>query len=1366
MGYHPFLPTAVARVNVLCVPAGPITPDRFQEFIKSLQNASIIQRRVLDSSPSCLAVDNPHAGNGCIFYDISVNEQRGRPHLFPFETNSRCQVLLGLIDGERLANVSAPSSEADGLARDDFSAAIDSIKIRFEEQLPSSPGLVVRRLIYCGAEPSNPLDNDIICMPQADIENAAWVVMTTVSRQLQDGIELIVNDFKDQPISMVPVANSQAPRRTGTTPTLVERNSAPMSTKSPGLMPTSNGSEQQSDTSRGRFNVIQGMYWLQRGFWTEAMNYLAEGAAVAQSGHDHLWHAKALEHLLICMLLLSWSELSFSVPQVCRSLPNRSGAFQAEVASKSGDSLKALAQLLPPLVETVLELYAKVANLDLGGSLQDILRECRIRLVNILIYVKRAGGVLNKQGLNQIVTGDGGASENSVQSNGEPVAISKAGLANILIETLQEAQSSRNPSHHTTILAAVSASLSLLGLDRKHAFYLKQLMQQLVPRLIEARKIGASEAGIHPAAGLPPLNTALLGVLPEMVVGTRAMLNLAAGAYGVPLPPVPGPAQTIPADINKIHNRLRMWAIEHSSGDAMLKLEMLRTCVAVSEALPDVPAGLHFTSNILRDARQMITMPQYPTDTVPLISAEDQVRLLDSVKRAVSAASRLGAHGCRAEYWDDFLVREIQVLEQGTFAKLIAHKPSDVSLRGSGLVETVRDPFIYNPFSKDKSVAAAPVLVAGELAIFTVLLQNPLEAEIEIEEISLLSEGCDFAPSRHSIVLGPFSTQIFILSGTPTGSGDLQIIGCRATVRNCYEQDFLTFRDEWKRPVIPKQNAVGRVRSRKEQAGENGGSSLSDNFPLNFPEATPLKLKVIESQPRLVASSRSLGDPAIMLLEGERRVFDLTLVNEGQVVAADFILITTEDSVATRLQEALTNKELNPAELFEIQNQLSLHPAVDITDEHEENPSKVLEPGQSIAYKVTIFGRAGLVSAAIQADYAYLGSPLSEVKGTFYTRQIRFPISVTVNGCVEIPRCNVFPIHNDFSWAPASTTDKLKHLYDKNSSRASGVSMLSNWLKSQDDASQYCMLSLDLRNVWPQPLHIELQARKVKWESATDDQLWEDAYTVAETLQPGHVSRVILLVPRLFIQDPHASIPNLEPQKQFVVTTSKLSAEAEAASRESFWYREELLKCIRGTWREEGSGRHGEIDLRKGVRLSPRMVDALKIDHVEIEFTVKPHEPSQGIEGNADTPVRQIGRSHFVVQTELFATLSATIRNRTQESLRLLLRLQPALRHQPHNIALDLTKRFIWTGVLQRALYPAVEPGGVCVAELGIIALADGEYEINASVEEISRRRTQSTAKSSEVPGASLERRIWHARLPCLIDAMGAENADLETSDD
>jgi trafficking protein particle complex subunit 9 len=1091
------------------------------------------------------------------------------------------------------------------------------------------------------------------------------------------------------------------------------------------------------------------MFRVQSGSWTNAIASLAEGASIAQNGQDHLWHAKALEYLLIDMLLLSWADMSFTVPQVCRSLPNRSGAFQAEVSPRSGDSIKVLAQLLPPMVETILELYAKVANLDLGGTLQDVLRESRVRLVNILIFVKRAGGVLTKQGLIQIVTGVESPPSKPADPKGEAVAISKAGLANILIDTLQDAQSSRSASHHTNLLVAVASSLSALGLDRKHAFYIKQLMQQFVPRLIEARKVGASEAGVHPAAGLPPLSAALQGIMPEMVVGTRTMLNLAAGAYGVPLRPVSQPSEIISADLQDLHSRLQTWTTEHDSGDAMLKVEMLRTCVGVCEALPDVAAGLHFSSSILRSSIRVATMPMYPVDCAPLISAEEQVHLLESMKRGVAAAARLSADGCRAEYWDDFLVRDIQVFERDNFSKLIAHKPSDLAIRGSALVDTVRDPFIYNPFSKAKSVTAAPVLVAGELSTFAVLLQNPLEVEIEIEQIGLLSQGCAFEASAHSIVMGPMSTQLFTLNGTPTESGDLEIIGCRATIRNCYEQDFLTFREEWKPSVVLKHRAGGKVRTKRAPAIEEAGDGVVQSLLVDFkpPATTALKLKVINAQPRLSVRSNSLKSPAIMLLEGESRTFELTLVNESQKVSADLVLVTAEDSVSDRLKEALSVQDLNPAEKYELQNQLALHPAVKIEDKRQNDSKSVLEAGATISYKVAVFGRPGLVNATVHADFAFLGSPSAEVEGTFYTRQVRFPVSITVNGSVEMPRCNILPIHGDFSWAGDGSDDKSTEQDGDLRVKPVAMTQVSRWLKGNSDASQYCMLSIDLRNVWPQPLTIELSARKPSPAPAEDYQ-WDDPYSIIETLQPGHVSRALLLVPRVFVQDPHAPIPNLETQKQFVVSTSKLTAEQEATSRESFWYREELLKSLRGTWRDETTGRHGDIDLRKGIRLSPRMVDALKKDHVQIDYALRPRRQAEDT-GESLEPgtVWQIGRSHFAVQTESFATLFVTIRNHTQEALRLILRLQPALRHQPHNIALDLSRRFAWTGVLQRAVHPAIDPGAVFEAQLGILALVDGEYEINASVEEIAAHRKPERA------GTGPERRIWHARAPCLVDA-------------
>jgi hypothetical protein len=85
------------------------------------------------------------------------------------------------------------------------------------------------------------------------------------------------------------------------------------------------------------------------------------------------------------------------------------------------------------------------------------------------------------------------------------------------------------------------------------------------------------------------------------------------------------------------------------------------------------------------------------------------------------------------------------------------------------------------------------------------------------------------------------------------------------------------------------------------------------------------------------------------------------------------------------------------------------------------------------------------------------------------------------------------------------------------------------------------------------------------------------------------------------LDNPYASIPvvNTGTRRQFVVSANKLTFEAEAASREAFWFREELLKRVLGGWSESATGRKGSIDLRN-IRLNTRMVEAMRLEDLEI----------------------------------------------------------------------------------------------------------------------------------------------------------------------
>jgi hypothetical protein len=280
-------------------------------------------------------------------------------------------------------------------------------------------------------------------------------------------------------------------------------------------------------------------------------------------------------------------------------------------------------------------------------------------------------------------------------------------------------------------------------------------------------------------------------------------------------------------------------------------------------------------------------------------------------------------------------------------------------------------------------------------------------------------------------------------------------------------------------------------------------------------------------------------------------------------------------------------------------------------------------------------------------------------------------------------------------------------------------------------------------------------------DGSYNDESWIEAHGVNEVIQPGHVSRIAMILPKVYLQAPHAAVPSLNPanQRQFVVSTSKISPDTERASREAFWYREELLKIVRGTWAEDGNGRRGELELRS-IRLSPRMVEAIKLEDLAINTTIVSDYPAA--EGG-DT-VRQIGRAKFEVPIDDFLTMKTSVRNRSPRPISPILRLQPHLTGLPHNIALDLDKRFSWTGVLQRKL-PIIQPGETVETELGIVALCSGAYEIGATVDEAEFIKTTG-ADEDQKPNVDTQTllqggnvlgepklRTWYMREPCTIVA-------------
>lgn len=71
--------------------------------------------------------------------------------------------------------------------------------------------------------------------------------------------------------------------------------------------------ERARNKGRGRISIVVGTLYMCAGQWHEAIRELTEGATRARAFSDHLWHAKALENIMVCLILYAWSGMDFQV---------------------------------------------------------------------------------------------------------------------------------------------------------------------------------------------------------------------------------------------------------------------------------------------------------------------------------------------------------------------------------------------------------------------------------------------------------------------------------------------------------------------------------------------------------------------------------------------------------------------------------------------------------------------------------------------------------------------------------------------------------------------------------------------------------------------------------------------------------------------------------------------------------------------------------------------------------------------------------------------------------------------------------------------------------------------------------------------
>ena len=1079
-----------------------------------------------------------------------------------------------------------------------------------------------------------------------------------------------------------------------------------------------------------------------------------------------------------------------------------------------------LTSLLPDLVNNMLNLYVRAWTFTDDKIPALSFSESVIRFCKLLTAIQLSHGTLDDRCLRRIVLNARAFGNQSSVEQFSPFP-SKADITAILFRAFPIFSSEEllSVADRTVVLAGIASVLSDLGYHRKKAFVLKELASALLPALVQARKDGAAEMGVHPAASLVALSAAVSSAASQYSdsrtgdseYGLRNFLALICREYGI-IPSDPpeledGSNHGHPSDDQIGSDKLSVLraydsddniiarAVEQASmssfGAQHLKLDVLRACVNICEALPDLGGVLRFSADTLRTAGSGIAPGPESDNGSPALPIEDQVHLANNISRTLSASQQLGLGSLEAEYWDEFLVRGIELAEINPSKNSIPHAKAEMEKASTAQAQSVKNPFIYNPFgNKTASKAMEPTLVVGEDIMFRVTLQNLYDFDLEIKGIKLESDGVPFESLPINTVIGPYRTQTMGLKGIPSTAGSLHITGCMAKIKGCRERRFPLFAEPWflKSNAKTKPHNVLTTNTSHEPTSLESRKSTIEHRN-DGPSPSSLHLNVIDAQPNVALKSVSLPQSATMLLEGETKTFTITLQNLSSSVPADLVLINFKDSTTSQLQSAISNKDLTLAELYELELSATRSESFKWL-RTASDPEPTIDPGGTLSLSIEVFGKPGLSHGTIQIDFAHLGVPKSDVPSIFYTRQLLVPLAITVNASIDLIRNDLVGLTNNFAWRnqqrhsqPTSTTTHSTASTPESHSRPSISrrkskddnrfrALLSRLgLHSQDE--EHILLLLDLRNSWPNLLTASIQVRQT--DPSSNDRppaldAWRRAYTVHETQQPGHTSRLVLVLPRLYVPNPHAPIPSLNQstKRQYVVSVSRdTSIEAELAARETFWYREELLKYIRATWREDTTGRSGTINLRS-LRLSTRMVSALKLEDLAIMFSIyrSPTPPK-----SASSPaINQTSLNTFVLPTFTFLTLRIHLYNRSSQPIHPLLRLQPLLRHQPHNIALDLSKKFVWNGLLQRVL-PVLEAEGKRDVEVGFCILSEGEYEVGAAVEEVRVSKGEADKSGSGEGEAEdlvlkawkygeRERRVWYAREPCVLIAKDGDEGE------
>lgn len=1039
-------------------------------------------------------------------------------------------------------------------------------------------------------------------------------------------------------------------------------------------------------SSHGRLYKVLGDFFLLAGRTEDASLWYAEAIVLFKTGQDPVWHASVLEGMATVFVLDAWS-----VGQ----------GFQSSV-SNNGNK-EPWADIYEQLSQAV-ALYHKApvpSELSQDHSLL-ALTYCTavMRQTSLLfcIWSTKGWGALafasmlqpGSTSYMQKTTSD--SSWANLERLSIVSGVSRSQIANAVSQAHGPWLLHLGPHERLTILQSMANIYSCLGYRRKEAFVLREVTSCIMDLIVCGREendllrksdVGSASIGNRSENGdeVNMVGKGAVGVRPnEILEGNQSILVLlirACKVLGVDLEAVgvAKAADTSSEVESGDSNRPSTEDLESLAdaakepfGWSELQVGVVREAIAVAEALPDPLAVARISLSALRTMHSVL-------------ASSDQYHLYQTAGRALAAMRRRG-DAPAVEYWAGHPIMSLSLLPLALHRLPIENLFSMLTAKSSttdSLLSGITDPFLYNP-RKSSGPQGKNLIVQGEPIELTITIRNPYVFDLEIQSISLSTTGVEFECSPVSaLVIPPNTLYPVTIVGTAKTRGTLVFRGCIVQAPWGTAREFLlpVPTDADQDLFARRQSAVKCESGRTKYWGLDSRPWEKDRrrlstLPSLKKQPQFLQCVVVPEQPLLRIRWTSLTHGAVMLYNGEESTIRLTLENIS-ALPIDFLRLSFEDSTIGPAQEALSEGELSVFETYETEYDLLHRKAFSWRNDKEI--TNIL-PKQKVILSVTCVGKVGCAHGTVHISYSQVSReheeqvPASEV---FYTRQLSYPVTVTVYHMLEC---------HDLRLMPMVDVD-----YDDIGHRTSNS--VTQLLPEVDDPAEWCLFAIDVRNTYGLPFEVTFERKQAGTKSAA----------VPSTVPPGSMSRIMLPVRKFRLSDDQISqpIPTLS-DRQFVVGKSKLSIEEEQAQRELFWYREELLKIVSARWKETNGDRHGDLSLRQ-QRMTLPMLKALRTDVVHVDLTLM-------VDNQDGSPqeLDYIGGKYIASPNEMLY-LRVEVTNSSLSSLTMAL-----------DLFFDPAEHVLSEGVLSNIAVGKLESEETRAVEVPLCFLCVGRFEIGAEV--------------------------------------------------